>query len=232
MKSAVRKRIRPGRALLLALAGVLVVSFVAALALRFADPPFTAVMIFEPGSVAQIEHEWVSPELISVHAARAVIAAEDQRFLDHHGLDFNQISSAVEHWQRGGDLRGASTITQQVAKNVFLWNGRSFVRKGLDAWLAIVIDAVVPKNRILEIYLNVAEFDTGVFGIEAAARHYFGRSASELSLSQAAALSAVLPAPKRLRAQPPSDYVQARAQEIIEQVGLLESRGHYRGLVW
>jgi monofunctional biosynthetic peptidoglycan transglycosylase len=132
----------------------------------------------------------------------------------------------------GVGLRGASTITQQVAKNLFLWNGRSFVRKGLEAWFALLIEALWPKRRILEMYLNVAQFGPDVFGVEAAAQRYFGVAARELTPAQAALLAAVLPSPRRFDAARPSDYVRERQAWVLAQMELLDRRGHYRGLSW
>ena len=209
-----------------------VVSFGAVLALRWIDPPFTAVMLLQPGPVGEIEHTWVARDAIAWDAARAVIASEDQRFAEHHGIDFRQLNEAIEDYRDGDDLRGASTITQQVAKNVFLWQGRSVVRKGLDAWFAVLIEVCWPKERILEVYLNVAEFGPGIFGVEAAAREHFGTTAAALSLSESALLAAVLPNPLRLNASQPSDYVRERREAIVEQVELLETRAHYQGIAW
>ncbi|HMB72810.1 MAG TPA: monofunctional biosynthetic peptidoglycan transglycosylase [Gammaproteobacteria bacterium] len=220
------------RCAIYALIGACLLSAGAAALLRFVDPPVTSVMLLEPGAVSALDYRWVSRGQIAEPAARAVIAAEDQRFLAHHGLDFSQIRNAVEAWRRGGELRGASTITQQVAKNVYLWNGRSFVRKTIEAWLAILIDVLVPKDRQLEIYLNIAEFGPGIFGIEAAAVHYFGRPAAQLRAHEAASLAAVLPNPRRMSANPPGEYVRLRRREILEQMGVLEERGHFTGLSW
>ncbi len=202
------------------------------LALRWIDPPFTTVMLLQEGPVGDLEHTWVARDAIAWDAVRAVIAAEDQRFAEHHGIDFKQLNEAIEDYREGDDLRGASTITQQVAKNVFLWQGRSVVRKALDAYFAVLIEICWPKERILEVYLNVAEFGPGVFGIEAAAREHFGTTAAGLSLSEAALLAAVLPNPQRLSASRPSDYVRERREWIVEQVQLLEERGHYRDIDW
>ena len=202
------------------------------LALRWAAPPVTAMMLEQPGPVGEIEYRWVSRASISAAAARAVIASEDQRFFEHHGLDFTQIERALDEYQSGDDLRGASTITQQVAKNLFLWPGRRLVRKGLEAYFALLLESLVPKQRILEIYLNVAELGPGVFGVEAAARRYFGTSAAALSASQAALLAAVLPNPRRLSAAQPSAYVRERQAWVLRQMSLLETRGHYRALAW
>lgn len=200
--------------------------------LRFIDPPTTSVMLLEPGSVNSLDYAWVDRDAISAMAARAAIAAEDQRFLDHHGVDVDALAVAIEDYRSGDGLRGASTITQQVAKNLFLWNGRSYARKALEAWFAVLIELTWTKERILEVYLNVAEFGPGVFGVEAAAGRFFDSTAAELTASQSATLAAVLPSPKRMDAGAPSGYVRSRRSEILEQMRLLEERGHYRGLAW
>ena len=207
-------------------------SLAAVLLFRSVDPPATMVMLLQPGPVAELEHTWVDRERISWNAARAVMASEDQRFAAHHGIDFVSLDRALADYRGGDDLRGASTITQQVAKNLFLWQGRSFVRKALEAYLAVLIDMCWTKERVLEVYLNVAEFGPGVFGVEAAAREYFGSSAAELEVGEAALLAAVLPNPQRLHVARPSDYVRERQSWIVGQVRLLESRGHYRGIDW
>jgi len=202
------------------------------LAVRWIDPPFTTVMLLQDGKVGDLDHSWVARDAIAWDAARAVIASEDQRFAEHHGIDFKQLNEAIEDYREGDDLRGASTITQQVAKNVFLWQGRSVVRKALDAYFAVLIEICWPKERILEVYLNVAEFGPGVFGVEAAAREHFGTTASALSLSESALLAAVLPNPARMSASRPSEYVRERREWIVEQVRLLDERGHYAGIEW
>jgi monofunctional glycosyltransferase len=204
----------------------------AVLALRWIDPPVTAVMLLQPGRVGELYYAWADRETISWDAARAVIASEDQRFADHHGIDFVSLDRALEDYAGGDGLRGASTITQQVAKNLFLWQGRSFVRKALEAYFAVLLELCLTKERILELYLNVAEFGPQVFGVEAAADQYFGSTASALDLPQAALLAAVLPNPHRLLAARPSEYVRERQAQIVAEVELLESRGHYRGIHW
>jgi monofunctional biosynthetic peptidoglycan transglycosylase len=202
------------------------------LALRFVPPPFTAMMLEQPGPLREIKYEWRNRPQIAAAVARAVIASEDQRFLAHHGFDFNQIEIAIDEYRAGDEMRGASTITQQVAKNVFLWSGRSFVRKGLEAYFTVLLEACLPKQRILEVYLNVAELGDGVFGVEAAARRFFGVNASALTAEQAALLAAVLPNPHKLRVDKPSNYVRSRQSWILGQMKVLETRGHYRGLDW
>ena len=220
------------RRLVLACLLCVVLSVGAVLSLRWVDPPITAVMLLQPGPAREIDYTWVGRDSIAWDAARAVIASEDQRFADHHGIDFVSLDRALEAYSDGDGLRGASTITQQVAKNVFLWQGRSFVRKALEAYFAVLLELCLTKERILEIYLNVAEFGPQVFGVEAAAQAYFGTSASALDLEQAALLAAVLPNPRRLLAARPSDYVRERQAQIVQEVELLESRGHYRGIRW
>jgi monofunctional biosynthetic peptidoglycan transglycosylase len=218
----------------LALAGLLwlALSLGAVAALRFVDPPTTSVMLLQPGPLRDIDYTWVSRDAIAWNAARAVMASEDQRFAAHHGIDFVSLDEALADYRSGDDLRGASTITQQVAKNVFLWQGRSYVRKALEAYFAVLIEMCWTKERILEVYLNVAEFGPNVFGVEAASRKYFGSSAAKLDAADAALLAAVLPNPKELKAARPSAYVRERQSWIAAQMRLLESRGHYRGIDW
>jgi monofunctional biosynthetic peptidoglycan transglycosylase len=157
-------------------------------------------------------------EEISPHVALAVIAAEDQKFPVHRGFDLEQIDRAFTDAERGRRVRGASTISQQVAKNLFLWPGRSWFRKGLEAWFTVLIELLWPKQRILEVYLNIAEFGRGVWGVEAASRRFFGRPAKSLAREQAALLAAVLPNPKRFRAEAPSAYVKRRQAWILGQM--------------
>lgn len=167
-----------------------------------------------------IHYRWVSWDRISPHLAIAVVAAEDQKFPIHHGFDFESIAQALD--EEKGRRRGASTISQQVAKNLFLWPGRSYVRKGLEAYFTILIETLWPKRRILEIYLNVAEFGPGTFGVGAASRRYFAKSPDQLSLWEASLLAAVLPNPKKMSAARPSAYVRGRAWEIrtwVRQLG-------------
>jgi monofunctional biosynthetic peptidoglycan transglycosylase len=213
------------------LCGVLV-TVGAVVLLRWLPPPTTAMMLAQSRSVPELHYRWVSRGRIAAAAARAVIAAEDQRFLDHHGFDVEEIRRALRDYRAGGGLRGASTITQQVAKNLFLWSGRSFVRKAIEAYFALLIETFWTKQRILEVYLNIAELGPGVFGVEAAAQRFFGTSAAELSPQQAALLAAVLPSPRRYDAARPSAYVRSRQAFILSQMRVLETRGHYAGLQW
>jgi monofunctional biosynthetic peptidoglycan transglycosylase len=217
-----------------ALAGLLwlALSLGAVLLFRYVAPPVTTVMLLQPGPVRDLEYTWVDRDAIAWNVARAVMASEDQRFVAHHGIDFVSLDKALAEYRDGDGLRGASTITQQVAKNLFLWQGRSFVRKGLEAYFAVLLEMCWPKERILEVYLNIAEFGPSVFGVEAAAREYFGSSAARLDAGEAALLAAVLPNPSELHASRPSAYVRERQAWIVEQMRLLEARGHYRGIAW
>ncbi|MBS0364971.1 MAG: monofunctional biosynthetic peptidoglycan transglycosylase [Proteobacteria bacterium] len=210
-------------AAVLAVAGVL--SFVCVGLLRWLHPLTSAFMVeaavqawMRQDHAYYTDYRWVSLEQISPHAAIAVIASEDQQFPFHAGFDFDSIRAAVRASERGRHLRGASTISQQVAKNLFLWNGHSFVRKGLEAWFTVLIEALWPKERILEMYLNIAQFGDGTYGVQAAAQRFWHRNARSLSSSQSALLAAVLPNPLRMRADRPSHYVLARRDWILSQM--------------
>jgi monofunctional biosynthetic peptidoglycan transglycosylase len=232
VRGGARRRTRFGvrRILFLALktlALLLVASVLATLALRWIPPPTTAVAIerrveaWREGRAYHPVHRWVGWDRISPQAALAVIAAEDQHFADHHGFDVESIEKAIDEHERGRRLRGASTISQQVAKNLFLWSGRSFVRKGLEASLTVLIELTWSKRRILEVYLNSVEFGDGVFGVEAASQRYFRKPAARLSAGDAALLAAVLPNPIRFRIDRPSAYVEQRREWIVEQMAQL-----------
>lgn len=160
------------------------------------NPPITTVMIAKRIAGASIIKTWRPIEAISPHLVRAVIVAEDGQFCTHSGIDWQQVEAVLSDAENDGPLRGASTITMQVVKNLFLWSGRSWLRKGLEVPLALYADAVLSKRRIMEIYLNIVEWDKGIYGAEAAARHYFGVSASRLNATQAARMAATLPAPR------------------------------------
>jgi len=160
---------------------------------RFVPLPTTAFMLQSPYPVTQ---KWISIDKLPSSMPLAVVASEDQRFPEHLGVDFTAIINAIEQYSDGDGLRGASTITQQTAKNIFLWSGRSFIRKGLEVGLAFSLEGLWGKRRILEVYLNVAEFGKGIYGVEAASRHYYGKSASQLTTRQAAQLAVLLPSPK------------------------------------
>jgi monofunctional biosynthetic peptidoglycan transglycosylase len=214
------------RMLLLVLAAWAAVTVLAVVAMRWIDPPTTAFMLRDRiGGLFdddyQFRHEWRDWDQISKHAALAVVAAEDQRFPFHHGFDFKQIDKALADRERGRRVRGASTISQQVAKNLFLWPGQSWFRKGLEAGITVLIELAWPKQRILEVYLNVAEFGRGTWGVQAASRRFFRKDAARLAPAEAALLAAVLPSPRRYRADAPGPYVRKRQAWIQRQMTAL-----------
>jgi monofunctional biosynthetic peptidoglycan transglycosylase len=217
---------RVGRAALVAALCAVAGPPLAILVLRFVPPPTSSFILLHDGPV---RHEWVPWREISPQLAIAVVAAEDQRFLEHHGFDFAQISSALSG-QEARRLRGASTLTQQVAKNLFLWPGRSWLRKGLEAWLTVWIEALWPKRRILEVYLNFAEFGPGVYGAGAASRLYFGSAPKSLGPEEAARLAAVLPDPRRIRVLEPGPWAEERAAQIQDLVASLGGPWFLRAL--
>lgn len=198
--------------------------------------PFSAVMVerqlgaWLSGDFGYVAHsDWVSMDEISPWMGLAVIAAEDQKFPDHWGFDVTAIEKALAHNERNENrIRGASTLSQQTAKNLFLWDGRSWVRKGLEAGLTLGMETVWSKKRILTVYLNIAEFGDGIFGVEAAAQRYFHKPASRLSLSEAALLAAVLPNPLRFKANAPSGYVRSRQAWIMRQMRQLGGESFMR----
>ncbi|TBU94836.1 monofunctional biosynthetic peptidoglycan transglycosylase [Stutzerimonas kirkiae] len=201
------------------------------LALRWLPPPVTALMIerklnaWSEGGSLVLERTWRPWAELPDDLKMAVIAAEDQRFAEHWGFDLAAIRAALAHNEQGGSLRGASTLSQQVAKNLFLWSGRSWPRKGLEAWFTALIELLWPKQRTLEVYLNSVEWGDGIFGAEAAARHHFGITAAQLSQQQAAQLAAVLPNPHRWSAGKPDSHVLSRASWVRQQMRQLG--GHH-----
>jgi monofunctional glycosyltransferase len=177
----------------------------------------------------QLHQHWVPWKRISPWVPLAMVAGEDQKFPYHHGFDFDSIQDAMDAADDGKRLRGASTISQQTAKNLFLWNGRSFVRKGLEAYFTVLIELTWPKQRILEVYVNIAELGNGIYGVGAASEAYFHASPAELGPAQAARLAAVLPNPIRLHADRPSVYVQGRANWIQQQMNHLGGPAYIEG---
>jgi monofunctional biosynthetic peptidoglycan transglycosylase len=203
------------------------------LALRWIDPPASAFMLNASAQATinrdrtyRWRYEWVDYARISPNAAIAVIAAEDQRFAEHVGFDLKSIDESIRQHQRGKRLRGASTITQQVAKNLFLWNGHSFLRKGLEAYFTVLIETLWTKQRTLEVYLNIAEFGRGTYGVGAASRYFYGKSAARLTPEEAALLAAVLPNPRRFSVHAPSYYVRQRQEWILWQMRALGGRSY------
>ncbi|MES0874899.1 monofunctional biosynthetic peptidoglycan transglycosylase [Sinimarinibacterium thermocellulolyticum] len=212
-----RRPLRLVPLLIVALLWLLGLLVAVVLALRWLPPPTTAFMLQSP--VKPVQYRWVPAERISDAMRHAVVASEDQKFYEHRGFDFEAIGDALDEHRRRGRLRGASTISQQTAKNLFLWPGGSFVRKGIEAVFTVLIETLWNKPRILEVYLNIAEFGPGIYGVEAAAQAFFGRSAAALTPEQAARLAAVLPNPRRWSAAEPGPYVQRRVEWILGQMG-------------
>lgn len=205
--------------------GTVVLSVALVLPLRWFDPMTTAFMLQDESGIDPLRHEWAAWDDLGTPAALAMVASEDQRFADHFGLDLGAILKAVDEKSERGYLRGGSTISQQTAKNLFLWRGRSFVRKGLEAWLTLVLEACLPKRRILELYLNIAELGPGIYGVGAASQYYFGRTPARMSDREAALLAAVLPNPNQLHVNAPSEYVRDRQAWIVTQIARLRREG-------
>ncbi|HMO34377.1 MAG TPA: monofunctional biosynthetic peptidoglycan transglycosylase [Lacibacter sp.] len=200
--------------------------------LRWVFPPLTLTQLGDLMRGQELQRTYVRLEAISPAARLAVLAAEDQRFPEHRGFDWKSIQQALEHNERlPNRVRGASTLSQQTAKNVFLWQGRSWLRKGLEAYCTVLIETFWGKRRILELYLNVAEMGPGIYGIEAAARHYYNKPAARLTATEAARIAACLPNPKRYRVQPPDRYVQRRSAWILQQMRNLEGDPAVKGLL-
>ena len=211
----VRRWVLRGLGAIAAFYGVLILLF------SFIPPPINLYQLGESWRLGGISKDWVGWDDIAPVMARSVVAAEDANFCLHWGFDMAAIRAAVD---QGGN-RGASTLSQQVVKNTFLWHGRSYLRKALEAMLTPVVELVWSKQRILEVYLNVAEFDEGVFGVQAAAQHYFGVDARNLSALQAARLAAVLPDPKGRSASKPTDFVRKRTRQIISGAETIAADG-------
>ncbi|MEO0883086.1 MAG: monofunctional biosynthetic peptidoglycan transglycosylase [Pseudomonadota bacterium] len=197
-----------------------------ALTLRFVPAVGSILMGQRYLAGETVIRDWKPLHKISPHLVRAVIAAEDSRFCRHDGIDLEAIDQALEERARGQSTRGASTITQQTAKNIFLWNGGGYVRKGAEAWFATLIDFAWGKPRVMEAYLNIAEWGDGIFGAEAAAQIRFGKRASELTEREAALLAAVLPSPNKWRVDPPGPYVRQRAGTLHARMRVVEREGY------
>jgi monofunctional biosynthetic peptidoglycan transglycosylase len=194
------------------------------LVFRFVPVPLTPLMVIRLVEGEGLHKDWVPLAEIAPALRHAVVAAEDNRFCEHGGFDWSALAEVLEEFRAGGQPRGASTITMQTAKNLFLWPGRSLLRKVLEAWLTPQIELIWDKRRILEVYLNVAEMGPGIYGAQAAAQHYFGTSAAELGRLQASLLAAVLPSPRTWSPAAPTDYIVGRASTIrtrIDQLGPL-----------
>ena len=204
----------------LAIAAI-VLSVLLVLPWRWLPPPTSSFMlqsVVANGQIRLYDYRWVDYAKISPEMGLAAIASEDQRFLTHHGFDFDSLQQAIAASKQGEDLRGASTISQQVAKNLYLWSGRNWVRKGLEAWFTVLLELICSKQRILEIYLNIAEFGDRLYGVEAASQRFFDQSSSQLMPEQAALLAAVLPAPELYQVDQPSLTVLRRQDWILQQM--------------
>lgn len=222
MRFQVRRLLR----LLMALAVALVAFSVGWAALyRVVPVPATPLMLIRAAGGSGLAHDWVPMSQISPHLARAVIASEDTLFCGHGGFDWAAIEGAFEDNEEGRRLRGGSTISQQTAKNAFLWPDRSWTRKGIEAWFTLLIETLWPKSRILEVYLNSVEWDDGVYGAEAAARHHFKKPAAALTRREAALLAVVLPNPRNWSPNPPGAYVARRAGVIERRMAVVERDG-------
>ncbi|MBZ9731661.1 monofunctional biosynthetic peptidoglycan transglycosylase [Salegentibacter sp. JZCK2] len=213
---------------LLKLAGILILfSLLMVLLYKWVPVPFTplmAIRYFE-NPEEKIQYSWIPREEISLHLQLGVIASEDQNFVKHNGFDFEAIEEAIEDNQKGKRMRGASTISQQTAKNVFLWPGRNWLRKGLEVYFTFLIETFWSKERIIEVYLNSIEMGPGVYGAEAAAQHWFNKSAANLSVYEAAAIAAILPNPREYGANPASNYINQRKNWIVRQ---MQNYGEFR----
>ena len=212
-----------------------ILSVLLVLCFRWVPPPTSAFILkrhfesfFHGKPSVVVKYRWIGLDKISPYVPLAVIASEDQKFPHHWGFDLEAITDAVENNLKGGRLRGASTITQQVAKNLFLWSGRSFVRKGLEAYFTVLLELLWSKNRILEVYLNIAEFGDGIYGVRVAAETLYGKSPSRLTRSEAAILAAVLPSPRKLKVLNPSPFVIERAGWIENQMEQLGGIGYLK----
>src|SRR6187455_582437 len=206
----------------------LALSVLSVIVLRFMAPPFSALMVerrigswFAEGKYSPT-YKWVSLDKIAPVMSAAVIASEDQKFSDHYGFDIDAIQRAMGHNERSPRTKGASTLTQQTAKNMFLWSSRSWLRKGVEAYFTVLLETFWGKRRILETYLNIVEFGDGIYGVEAAAQYYFRKPASRLNSEEAAILAAVLPNPRRYKVKSPSPYVRDRQQWILQQMYQLD----------
>jgi monofunctional glycosyltransferase len=202
--------------------GFIALSLLFALIYRFVPPPVTLTMLFDPNGITK---DWVSLDEIDPDMARAAIAAEDSRFCSHHGFDAVAIAQAMRHNASGGRIRGGSTISQQTAKNVFLFQGGGFIRKGFEAWFTMLIEAIWGKRRIMEVYLNVAETGIGTYGVQAGAMRYFHHGAGRLTRAEAAKIAAVLPLPKKRAAIAPTGFTRRYGNSITSRIGIVQRDG-------
>ncbi|KQM97031.1 monofunctional biosynthetic peptidoglycan transglycosylase [Sphingobium sp. Leaf26] len=204
------------------LLGFIALSLLIVVIYRFVPPPVTLTMLFDPNGITK---DWTSLDEIDPDMARAAIAGEDGKFCSHHGFDVDAIAKAAIHNASGGRIRGGSTISQQTAKNVFLWQGGGFVRKGLEAWFTVLIEAIWGKTRIMEVYLNVAETGIGTYGVEAGSIRYFHHGAGRMNRAEAGRIAAVLPLPKKRAAVAPSGFTRRYGNTIAARIGVVQRDG-------
>ena len=210
-----------------------ILSILSVVVYRWVPVPITPLMLirdveqFKNGQGIIMEHDWVPLEDISPKLQLAVVCSEDQNYLKHFGFDIGAIKKAIAENQKGKRIRGGSTITQQTSKNVFLWQGRSYLRKGLEAWFTLLIEVVWSKERIMEVYLNSIEMGNGIYGAEAASQHWFHKSAKKLTKDEAAAIAAILPNPLRLKANPANSYITNRKAWIKQQMNFWGNKLDY-----
>jgi monofunctional biosynthetic peptidoglycan transglycosylase len=210
-----------------------ILSILSVVVYRWLPVPITPLMLirdveqFKNGQGIIMEHDWVPLEDISPKLQLAVVCSEDQNYLKHFGFDIGAIKKAIAENQKGKRIRGGSTITQQTAKNVFLWQGRSYLRKGLEAWFTLLIEVVWSKERIMEVYLNSIEMGNGIYGAEAASQHWFHKSANKLTKDEVAAIAAILPNPLRLKANPANSYISNRKAWIKQQMNFWGNKLDY-----
>lgn len=222
LKSKSLSRFRWKRLLLQVIVTFLILSLAPVALFRFLPPPVTLTMLFDERGFTK---DWMSLSEMDPDMPRAAIAAEDGKFCSHHGFDAVAIAQAMRHNASGGRIRGGSTISQQVAKNVFLWQGGGFVRKGLEAWFTVLVETLWGKRRIMEVYLNVAETGLGTYGANAGAMRYFGHDASRLSTSEAARIAAILPLPKKRAAIAPSGFTRRYGNSIARRMAAVGREG-------
>jgi len=204
------------------------ISFLVVLLYKFVPVPFTPLMGIRAvehknnDKEMTCSHDWVPIEEISLNLQKAVIASEDGHFLEHWGFDFEAMLKAFKNNEKGKKLKGGSTISQQTAKNVFLWQGRSYIRKALEAYYTVLIELIWGKKRIMEVYLNSIEMGDGVYGAEAAAKHWYKKDAASLTRYEAAAIAAILPSPRRFKATNSSSYINRRKAKISREIGFVK----------
>ena len=205
-----------------------IASVLSVIAFRFVPPPFTPLMLvrlveqaIDPKKELRLQKTWLGFDEISPNMMQAVIAAEDQNFMNHFGLDFAAMKKAYKNNARGKRIKGGSTLTQQTAKNLFLWQGRSYFRKGLEAYFTVLMEVFWSKKRIIQMYLNIVEMGDGIYGIEAAAQYYYKKSAADLSPTQAATIAAILPNPRRWSASKPTGYIVQKRNWILRNMNNL-----------